>query len=267
MDLAWTDNATDETNFEVERCTGASCSSFSLLATLGADSVSYSDTSVSPANDYCYRVRATNSAGPSGYSNTQCVTTPAEGAFGLDFGYGTAYATFGDPAKLDLATFTIETWFKRTGPGVTSTTGSSGVAAAIPLVTHGSPQDDGSNVDANWVLVIDDATDVIAADFEDMATGLNHPVSGTTQILQNTWYHAAATYDGTTWRLYLNGRLEATLVVNATPRSDTIQRAGLATMIELDGTTNGHLEGVLDEAHVWNTRAARQKFALILITS
>jgi hypothetical protein len=36
-------------------------------------------------------------------------------AFGLDLGSGTAYVTFGDAAKLDLATFTIETWFKRTG--------------------------------------------------------------------------------------------------------------------------------------------------------
>ena len=51
-----------------------------------------------------------------------------------------------------------------------------GIPNAIPLVTHGAPQAEGSSVDANWVLVIDDATDVIAADFEDMATGLNHPV-------------------------------------------------------------------------------------------
>ena len=61
-------------------------------------------------------------------------------------------------------------------------------------------------------------------------------------------------------------RLEATLVVNATPRSDTTQRAGLGTMIESDGTTNGHFQGVLDEAQVWNARVARLKFALILIT-
>jgi hypothetical protein len=137
---------------------------------------------------------------------------------GLDLGASGAYVTFGDPAKLDLAQFTIETWFKRTGAGVPNQTGTSGLASVIPLVTHGAPQADGSNVDANWILAIDDSTDRIAADFEDMATGLNHPVVGTTTITDNVWHHAAATYDGTTWRLYLDGTLEATLVVNATPR-------------------------------------------------
>ena len=140
--------------------------------------------------------------------------------YALDFGpsgAAPAYVTFGDPAKLDLAQFTIETWFKRTGAGTGISSGTNGITSAIPLVTHGSPQDDGSNINADWILAIDDATDVIAADFEDMATGANHPVYGTTTIVNNTWYHAAATYDGTTWRLYLNGNLEATLAVNQTP--------------------------------------------------
>ena len=38
------------------------------------------------------------------------------------------------------------------------------------------------------MLVINDATDVIAADFEDMATGGNHPLSGVTPIVDNTWH-------------------------------------------------------------------------------
>ena len=63
-------------------------------------------------------------------------------------------------------------------------------------MTHGGPQAEGSNVDANWMLGIDDATDVIAADFETMADGTNQPVRGTSVIAMNTWYHAAVTYDG-----------------------------------------------------------------------
>ena len=72
----------------------------------------------------------------------------------------------------------------------------SGITSFIPLVTHGGPEGDGSNVDANWLLGINDGTDVLAADFEDMATGLNHPVSGTTVLANDVWYHGAATYDG-----------------------------------------------------------------------
>ena len=163
----------------------------------------------------------------------------------------------GDPAKLDLGVFTIETWFKRTGPGVNGTTGTGGITDFIPLVTHGGPQADGSNVDANWLLGIKDTGDVLAADFEDMATGLNHPILGTTVITDNVWHHAAATYDGTTWRLYLDGRLDATLSVGAfTPRSDSTQHVGFGIMLNSTGApANGstaRFQGVLDEVRVWN---------------
>lgn len=74
VDLAWTDNATNEANYEVERrLTGGS---WAKIATLGADATSYSDTKAMGASNYEYRVRATNSAGPSPYSNTVSATTP-----------------------------------------------------------------------------------------------------------------------------------------------------------------------------------------------
>lgn len=177
---------------------------------------------------------------------------PQADSYGLNLGSGTDYITFGDPSKLDLAHFTIETWFNRTGPGIAYTTGVGGLSQAIPLVTHGSPQSDGSNIDENWILAIDDSSDVIAADFEDMANGTNYPVVGTTHISINTWHHTAATYDGFTWHLYLDGNLEATLAANAAPRSDTIQQAGLGAMINSNGVAVGHFEGILDEVRVWN---------------
>ena len=49
---------------------------------------------------------------------------------------------------------------------------------------------------------------MLVADFEDTTNGGNHPVAGITTLADGVWYHAAATYDGTTWRLYLNGSLE-----------------------------------------------------------
>ncbi len=248
--LTWTDNANNESGFELERSTTGINGAYSLLTTLPANTVAHDDSNLTVAQEYCYRVRAVNAIGPSSYAGPVCAIPL--GAEALDFGSGSAYVTFGDPAALDLAQFTIETWFKRTGTGTPNTTGTGGIPNAIPLVTHGSPQTEGSNVDANWMLVIDDTNDVIAADFEDMATGLNHPVFGTTAITNNVWHHAAATYDGTTWRLYLDGNLEATLAVNAAPRSDTIQHAGLGAMIESSGTPHGHFQGALDEVRIWN---------------
>src|SRR5207249_4346205 len=82
----------------------------------------------------------------------------------------------------------------------------------------------------------------------------NHPVAGATVVTSSVWHHAAATYDGSTWRLYLDGNLETTLVLtgNPTPRFDSIQHAGLASAFDSTGTAAGFFAGVLDEARVWN---------------
>ncbi len=70
-------------------------------------------------------------------SNTVAVSL-AVGNLALDLGSAGAYVSFGDPAKLDLPQFTIETWFKRTGTGVASTTGTGGITNFVPLLTHGA---------------------------------------------------------------------------------------------------------------------------------
>lgn len=163
------------------------------------------------------------------------------------------YVTMGAAPNLNAATFTIECWFYRTGAGVSNQTGGGGIANVVPLVTKGAPEADGSNLDANYILAINTSGNVLAADFEDAATGLNHPISGTTSIAMNTWYHAAATYDGSTWRLYLNGSLEATLAVGAfTPRADSIQHAGIGAMLTSTGNRLGAFAGRIDEVRIWN---------------
>ena len=77
INLAWTDNADNETGFKIERCTGAGCSDFSQIATVGANVTSYSNTGLAASTSYSFRVRATNEAGDSGYSNTASATTDA----------------------------------------------------------------------------------------------------------------------------------------------------------------------------------------------
>jgi titin len=76
IDLAWSDNSTNEASFEVERCTGAGCNNFSLLTSVSAGTEAYPDASVAANTTYCYRVRATNIVSPSAYTNIDCATTP-----------------------------------------------------------------------------------------------------------------------------------------------------------------------------------------------
>ena len=71
IDLSWgasTDNV-GVTGYQVERCQGTNCTSFTQIAT--PTGTSYKDTSVSASTSYSYRVRATDAAGNLGpYSNT-----------------------------------------------------------------------------------------------------------------------------------------------------------------------------------------------------
>ncbi|HYC93637.1 MAG TPA: N,N-dimethylformamidase beta subunit family domain-containing protein [Thermoanaerobaculia bacterium] len=77
IDLAWTDNATDEASFRIERCTGAGCTSFALLTTRPANSTSHSDTTAADNTTYVYRVIAINPHAESAPSNSATATTPA----------------------------------------------------------------------------------------------------------------------------------------------------------------------------------------------
>ncbi len=80
INLAWTDNATNETGFKIERKTGSG-GTYSQIATAGAGATGYSNTGLTAGTTYYYRVRATNSAGDSPYSNEASATSLAIPAF------------------------------------------------------------------------------------------------------------------------------------------------------------------------------------------
>ena len=75
IDLVWTDNATDESGFKIER--SLDNLNFSPLATRGADVTSYSDGGLTANTTYWYRVSAWNASGDSAWSNTDSATTDA----------------------------------------------------------------------------------------------------------------------------------------------------------------------------------------------
>ena len=78
INLAWRDNASNETGFEVER---ASDSAFTIskvvLPVLTANSTTLSVTGLNASTSYYFRVRALNSAGPSTFSSSALATTQA----------------------------------------------------------------------------------------------------------------------------------------------------------------------------------------------
>lgn len=81
VNLSWsasTDNV-GVTGYKIYRCSGSSCTSFSLLTTIsGTSTLSYSDTSVAASTSYTYEVSAVDAAGnESAKTSSNSVTTPA----------------------------------------------------------------------------------------------------------------------------------------------------------------------------------------------
>ncbi|MEN3322245.1 hypothetical protein VP395_00770 [Mariniflexile soesokkakense] len=75
LTVNWNDNADNEDNNVLERSTNGT--SFTVIATLGADVNSYNDTGLIPNTKYYYRVKATNATESSVYSAVASLTTPA----------------------------------------------------------------------------------------------------------------------------------------------------------------------------------------------
>jgi hypothetical protein len=73
IDLVWTDNASSETGYRLERSV-ANAGSFEQIADLGVDANSYSDTGLSASTTYDYRVSAYNDFGTSGFDTTSGTT-------------------------------------------------------------------------------------------------------------------------------------------------------------------------------------------------
>lgn len=82
VDLAWEYDSPYESGFTVERKAGLG--SFAVLATLGANSTSYSDASALPGTQYAYRVRAYHSGGSSEWSEEAVAVTEIYAYLALD---------------------------------------------------------------------------------------------------------------------------------------------------------------------------------------
>ena len=76
VNLSWTDNASTESGFRVER-TPAGATSYSTVGSVGTNVTSFSDTTVSASTSYYYRVIAFNGGGDATPTNAVNVVTPA----------------------------------------------------------------------------------------------------------------------------------------------------------------------------------------------
>src|SRR5262249_7231764 len=75
IDLAWTDNSSNETGFVVDRAMDSNFTTGLTTVALGAGITSLSATGLTDSTTYWFRVRATNAGGASANSNIASATT------------------------------------------------------------------------------------------------------------------------------------------------------------------------------------------------
>ena len=132
--------------------------------------------------------------------------------------------------------FTLELWFKRTGAGVGQSTGTGGIASAIPLITKGRAEaETPANLNMNYFFGIDASTGKLVADFEDTAgrapttRSPARPSSPATSGIT-----PPRPTDGTTWRLLPRRRARpapSPRSARSTPEATSIQHAGVGTAL------------------------------------
>lgn len=186
-------------------------------------------------NDACN----TGSAGTSiDGAKTNMVTTWSKGVYGngLSFDGVNDFVNMSSSSKLDLTgKFTIEAWFKF---NVNTGTTSQFIASR-----------DYSSGNRGWGMAISSNRLV----FEKGGANL---MTGPTVMSTGTWYHGAATFDGTTWRLYLNGTLQTSVAGTSILSNPSAQfRVGARQYV---GAEN-YLAGQIDEVRIYNyARSASQ---------
>jgi len=163
------------------------------------------------------------------------------------------HVAMGEASSLGLEQFTLECWFRFDGDAADTAGSGSGGVSFYPLVPKGRGESDGSNVDMNYGLGVEATTGTLTADFEDYADGSNHPVTGSTDVRDGLWHHAAVSYDGSGWTLFLDGSIDAeSSAAGAVPRYDSIQHLAVGTAMNSSGEADGRFRGAIDEVRIWS---------------
>ena len=191
------------------------------------------------AGTYAVTLQATGPGGQNSTTRTAYITVttapPAGRNTSLRFDGSSKYAEAGT-INLSGAAISLECWvkansFKTTNPFISSLLGIENGGSSTAELRLG---------DAN-----------IGADQVQFALQVGNAVrklTSLTRLTAGTWYHVAATYDGTSMKLYLNGVLDNTLAATGTVTANAPFSLGR------NNSSPRILDGWLDELRAW-TRA------------
>jgi glucose/arabinose dehydrogenase/PKD repeat protein len=284
IDLSWpasTDNV-GVTGYRVERCQGATCTTFTEIAR--SSGTSFSDTGLAASTTFRYQVRATDAAGNLGsYSPIASATTPTASAalvasYGFNAGSGTTLTdssghglngTINGAAWTTLGKYGGALLFNGTSNYVDlgnapawALTGSATWSAWV--YATGTPADDGVIVGrsgdksakvAGWQLKTspDTGPQTFAVAISPDGKSSIQRYSKTVRQL-NTWYHVAGVYDAATKSLhiYVNGVLDDGTLRGTVPAAQ-FSPSTLNANIGRRSAGGFFFQGRIDELRVYKT--------------
>jgi hypothetical protein len=289
--LTWTDTATTETGFKIERSTDGV--NFSPLVTVSANAVSYADTSATPGATYYYRIRSANTIGDS--ANVGPVSAAAVGVsipvnlYRFDEGTGTAIADSGSVSPANNGTLvgnTLPQWAPgHIGSGALSFSGNNVFPSTTPQSAVQVNNDLGiilgktsslsawiktTQVGSNTVYLApaiagversgstaDDRWGYLDASGH-IGIGVgNSGVVSTSVINDGNWHHVAFTRNASNGQVqvYVDGTFQ-TGATFATGTLDAVFRLiGAQSDVASDGTTfasASYFNGQLDDIRIFN---------------
>ena len=279
VDLNWFDNSVGETGEVLERSTDAAFTSPTTI-TLAANQQSYSDTGLAAGTTYWYRVKAVSGATSSSYSNVVQATTPAPASYfaSVVADHPISYWRLGETSGTIAGDITVANPGTYNGPptlGAPSLVGTDQVDHAVGF--NGTNNDvrvgQSGSLDLSTAITLEafikpsslppaGSFRSIVAKTGAYALALNGPTLELTilqlgvnrrlmapagTIAAGGTYHVVGTYDGTTERLYVNGRQVASSAL--TGAADvTISGVRIGSW---DGAQQ-FFAGTIDEAAIYN---------------
>ncbi len=161
------------------------------------------------------------------------------GSYSLDLNGTSQYGLVADDSSLDITNqITIATWIKpeqyATMDLIKKATNGSVDGYELTLAT--------TKTDATSQRVFFRINQATNADTYRVSAITEYPIDG-------TWMHAAATYDGTTMRLYINGVLESSLTP---PGGTTIALNNVPVSIGAQNDVQRFYMGWMDDARIYN---------------
>ena len=281
INLAWTDNSSNETGFEIERKTGAG-GTYAQIDTTSANVTSYPNTGLAAGTTYFYRLNATNAYGDSGYSNEASATTSTGSSLVAHWMFDEGSGTTASDSSGNGNTGTLQngpTWTTGQIGGALNldgvddlvNAGSAGMLDNVSAITVAAWVNPGSTGEGGYGRIVQKgSTSNPTAGFRFLTQGTNqlgfavdygttdlNRVSATNTVTMGAWSHVVATWDGSTSasnvHIYVNGVEVSSYATTTNPAGARGDDNAASLYIGGNDTIDRTFAGKLDDVRVYNS--------------